>query len=306
MTNGNPPDLQDAEPDLRTIPDDDYERGDPRTGSSSSTGSRMLLLLGLALLAAGAGWYLWSTYFAPKPAPPAVAEAPPPPPPPKAAEPAIQHPIDTGATTEPLPALAESDKPLAEGLAAAIERDAIARWLIPQDLVRRIVVTVDNLPRKSYAQRLSPLKPVSGAFAVAGSGTQMKIASQNAARYTPLVRVFDAVNSEKLVALYVRFYPLFQEAYREQGYPNAYFNDRLVEVLDLLIATREQPGELALAQPKVLYEYADPALEALPSGQKILLRMGPDNAKRVKAKLREIRALVAKEGAGAKTAGKSP
>jgi hypothetical protein len=222
------------------------------------------------------------------------------------AEPAIQHPIDTGAPTEPLPSLAESDKPLAEGLAAAIEHDAIARWLIPQDLVRRIVVTVDNLPRKSYAQRLSPLKPVPGAFAVAGSGAQRKIAPQNAARYTPLVRAFDAVNSEKLVALYVRFYPLFQEAYREQGYPNAYFNDRLVEVLDLLIATREMPGQLALAQPKVLYEYADPALEALPSGQKILLRIGPENAARVKAKLREIRALVAKEGAAAKTAGKSP
>lgn len=305
MTNGNPPDLQDTEPDLRAIPDDDYERGDPRAGSSSSTGSRMLLLLGLLLLAAGGGWYLWSTYFAPKPAP-IVAEAPPPPPPPKPAEPAIQHPIETGAPAGPLPTLAESDKPLVEGLASAIERDAIARWMIPQDLVRRIVVTVDNLPRRSYAQRLSPLRPVPGKFTVVGADAQMKIAPQNAARYTPLVRAFDAVNSEKLVALYVRFYPLFQEAYREQGYPNAYFNDRLVEVLDLLIATREMPGQLAIAQPKVLYEYADPALEALPSGQKILLRIGPENAARVKAKLRDIRSLVAKEGAAAKTAGKAP
>jgi hypothetical protein len=57
-------------------------------------------------------------------------------------------------------------------------------------------------------------------------------------------------------------------------------------------------------QPKVLYEFADPALEALPSGQKILLRMGPENAARVKAKLREIRALVAKEGGAAKAAGR--
>jgi hypothetical protein len=265
----------------------------------------VILLLGLTLLAAGVGWYLWSTYFAPKPAP-VVVEAPPPPPLPKAAEPAIQHPIDTAAITEPLPALAESDKPLAEGLAAAIDRDAIARYLISQDLVRRIVATVDNLPRKTYAQRLSPLKPVPGKFAVAGADAQMAISPQNAARYAPLVRAFEAVNSEKLVALYVRFYPLFQEAYREQGYPNAYFNDRLVQVLDMLIATREAPGQLAIVQPKVLYEFADPALEALPSGQKILLRMGPENAARVKAKLREIRALVAKEGGAAKTAVKAP
>lgn len=77
-----------------------------------------------------------------------------------------------------------------------------------------------------------------------------------------------------------------------------------MQVLDLLIATREQPGQLAVVQPKVFYEYADPALEALPSGQKILLRMGPDNAARTKAKLKEIRALVAKEGAAAKEAAK--
>jgi hypothetical protein len=133
--------------------------------------------------------------------------------------------------------------------------------------VRRIVATVDNMPRKTYAQRLSPLKPAPGKFTVAGTDAQMAISPQNAARYAPLVRAFEAVNSEKLVALYVRFYPLFQEAYREQGYPNAYFNDRLVQVLDLLIATREAPGQLAIAQPKVLYEFADPALEALPSGQ---------------------------------------
>ncbi|MBK6804569.1 MAG: DUF3014 domain-containing protein [Betaproteobacteria bacterium] len=72
----------------------------------------------------------------------------------------------------------------------------------------------------------------------------------------------------------MRFYPLFQEAYREQGYPNAYFNDRLVQALDLLIATREAPGQLAIVQPKVLYEFADPALRGAASGQKILLRMG--------------------------------
>ena len=306
MSNANPPDLDDSEPDLRAIPDDPYERDDPRSGRSSS-GSKVILLLGLALLAAGGGWYLWSTFFAPKPAP-VVTEAPPPPPPPppKAAEPAIQHPIDAGATTEPLPALAESDKPLADGLAAAIDRDAIARYLISQDLVRRVVVTVDNLPRKTYSQRLSPLKPVPGKFTVAGADAHMAIAPQNAARYAPLVRAFEAVNAEKLVALYMRFYPLFQEAYREQGYPNAYFNDRLVQVLDMLIATREAPGQLAIAQPKVLYEFADPALESLPSGQKILLRMGPENAARVKAKMREIRALVAKEGGAVKAAGKSP
>jgi len=94
----------------------------------------------------------------------------------------------------------------------------------------------------------------------------------------------------------VRYYPLFQEAYKEQGYPNAYFNDRLVESLDVMINTPASPGQLALSQPKVFYEYADPSLEGLPAGQKIMLRMGPENAARVKVKLKEIRNLIAKEG----------
>jgi Protein of unknown function (DUF3014) len=249
-------------------------------------------------------WYFWSNYFAPKPPAPVAAVAPPAPPAAAPKEPAIQFPIDTGASTEPLPVLAESDKAIVEGLANAIDRDAIARYFIPQDFVRRVVATVDNLPRKTYAQRLSPLKPVPGKFTVAGKDAQMSISPQNAGRYTPLVRTFEAVNSEKLVALYVRFYPLFQEAYKELGYPKGYFNDRLVEALDVMIATRDQPGQLAIVQPKVFYEYADPALESLPSGQKILLRMGPENAARTKVKLKEIRALVAKEGSAVKEATK--
>ena len=36
-----------------------------------------------------------------------------------------------------------------------------------------------------------------------------------AARYALAVRTLEAVNTEKLVDLYVRYYPLFQEAYKE-------------------------------------------------------------------------------------------
>jgi hypothetical protein len=42
----------------------------------------------------------------------------------------------------------------------------------------------------------------------------------------------------------------------------------------------------------VLYEFDAPELKALTAGQKILLRMGPVNERRLKAKLAEIRSLV--------------
>jgi hypothetical protein len=98
----------------------------------------------------------------------------------------------------------------------------------------------------------------------------------------------EAVEAKRLVAAYAHFYPLFQVAYQELGYPNRYFNDRLVEAIDDLLAAPEVAAP-QLVQPKVLYQFADAELEARSAGQKILMRMGPQNAARVKAKMRSIR-----------------
>jgi len=57
-------------------------------------------------------------------------------------------------------------------------------------------------------------------------------------------------------------------------------------------------GQIQSEQPWVRYEFEDPQLEALSAGQKILVRMGPSNARQVKAKLRELRAAIATIPAG--------
>jgi Protein of unknown function (DUF3014) len=85
---------------------------------------------------------------------------------------------------------------------------------------------------------------------------------------------------------------LFQEAYQNLCYPSGYFNDRLVQVIDVLLATPQPSGPIELVQPNVMYTFADPALEARPAGQKLLIRMGPDNAAAIKSKLMELRALI--------------
>ena len=46
---------------------------------------------------------------------------------------------------------------------------------------------------------------------------------------------------------------------------------------------------MELTREHVLFEYRDPELEALSSGQKMLIRMGNDNARRVKQVLRSVR-----------------
>jgi hypothetical protein len=252
------------------------------------------LLVAILLATAAVGVYFWQREQGVAPAPPAppAEEAPP-----RAAEepePPAHYPIPGNLTApgqpEALPALDQSDTAIWAALAGLFGETPLKNVFLPQEIVRHIVVTVDNLPRKTLATRLLPTKPVAGGFRVAGQAENLAIAAENAARYTPYVRLAEMADAKDVVALYVRFYPLFQSAYQDLGYPEGYFNDRLVAVIDHLLAAPEGAAAPTLVQPHVLYQFADPELEAQSAGRKILLRMGSDNARRAKAKLRQIRA----------------
>jgi hypothetical protein len=249
------------------------------------------LLLGAIIAAAGVTYYFWQLRAEPQQTAPAPAAATPPVTPQPSAEPRIEHPIEVAAapTAAPLPALADSDSFLQEALAGLFGSASFDQFFHPQDIVRHFVAAIDNLPRKTVAQRIMPIKPATGAFRTSGPEGRIVVGPDNATRYSAYVRALEAVDSAKLVLLYVRFYPLFQQAYAELGYPSRYFNDRVFEVIDHLLATPDVRGPIALVQPKVMYEYADPALQDLSAGQKMLVRMGPENEAKVMAKLRELK-----------------
>ena len=148
--------------------------------------------------------------------------------------------------------------------------------------------------------------PISERFSTqVGSGGVEVIDPANSRRYEPLVRLIESVDSGQAVAVYRTLYPLFQQAYEALGFPNAYFNDRLVQVIDHLIATPvpiEPPavalvavkGSVPSLRPWVRYEFVDPELEGLSAGRKILIRVGAENQRRLQAKLKDLRARVAK------------
>ena len=247
----------------------------------------------LAVLVAGAvaAYFFWSGK-PPAATPPSIRAGTEPATAPARVEPAIRHPLDTAQTdkaAKPLPALDASDATLWEALAELLGRKTLAELLKPENIVRHIVATVDNLPREIAPWRVMPLTPTPGAFVVKGKGGHAIIGPANPARYTNRVRVLQAIDARRLVDLYLHFYPLFQKAYAELGYPERYFNDRLVEALDDLLAAPDIMTPIKLVQPKVLFQYADSELEARSAGQKIMIRIGVGNEGLVKAKLREVR-----------------
>jgi hypothetical protein len=279
--------------------------------------SRIVLVLILALaLAAALAWFLWRQ--AEPPAPP-VAPAPLPvtrpaepiaaaPLPPAPVEPVIQHPVQAIETTpakesKPLPKLDASDPRLKEELGTWLGRKKVQQFLQLDAFVRRVVVTVDNLGREHAAPAMWPVLVTPGRFTTLRQGETEIISPDNAQRYNALVQFIEVVDARQGVQLYVSLYPLFQQAYEELGYPKGYFNDRLVAVIDKLLATPviERPIEVSLVdvkgpipseRPWVRYEFADDDLQSLAAGQKMLLRTGPVNHRRLRAKLLEIRRLV--------------
>jgi hypothetical protein len=244
-----------------------------------------VLLVLVLLIGAWFGYRYWSAerYRTPvAPRPPIAQPAQPAQP----TEPPIRHPLPEAADvpeTEMTPAA------LRQELYRLADRQALDGMLHMDDLVRRAVATTDNLPRENVATQVRVFREVPGRFRVSGRGDELVLDAQNYQRYAPMVKVFESLDPKLATAAFIRFYPLFQREYRALGYPNRYFNDRLVAAIDDMLAAPEPQGPVRLIQPQVLYRFADPQLESLSAGQKLMIRMGPDNAARVKAKLRVIR-----------------
>jgi hypothetical protein len=239
------------------------------------------ILGGIVLIAIGAGAWYWQTHRAADTATDAA--------PGKtitADEPRILHPIETAGDVA-------GSAPAAEQIAALIGAARFESMFIPDDLVAHIVATVDNLPRTKIAMRLNPAKPPGGEFVAMGGEDRAVLGAANFARYSAWVELIESLDPDATVALYRRLYPQFQAAYENLGNPKGYFNDRVIEVIDHLLTMPVPPENVVLARPNVMYEFADPRLEAESAGRKLLIRMGPGNAARVSMKLRDIRDRIA-------------
>lgn len=262
----------------------------------------------IALGSAGGGAWWWWRGKPPATAPLAQAPAAAPAEAPPASAPALadagpRHPIEpesAASAPAPLPALADADGLVGEALAGLVGRAGVMAFLNADGFVRRAVVTVDNLARPMAASRLWPVQPTPGRLSRIVAGDAELIAPDNAARYEPFVAFVASVEPARAASVYRRLYPLFQQAYVELGYPKGHFNDRLVEVIDHLLAAPEPAqlpavklvevkGEVPSTRPWVRYEYADAKLESLSAGQKIMLRVGLNHERRLKGWLAAFR-----------------
>ncbi len=268
--------------------------------SKKQSSSPWLALIVIALIVAGAAYWYWHTLdraqngaegYPPLPSPAqSVGEAPAPPP----SEPQYPAPEDPAPDVAGAPAAPSpdgGDASTLEALGNLFGQDSLP-YFVPSNLIRRFVITVDNLPERNLPTRVRLMARVPGDVEVMQDQGKTYWSAANAQRYAPLVSMLTMVETRTLVDAYYHHYKLFQSAYAELGYGNRYFNDRFIAVIDHLLAAPVMTMPAEIVKPKVGYEFVDPALEGLSIGQKMMWRLGPEQQSVVKDKLRDLRAQI--------------
>ena len=202
-------------------------------------------------------------------------------------------PVTSSATAGPIQRAglaSDRDSDLVREAAARLSaHPEFAAWLIHDRLLRRFVRAVDAIAG-GYSPRddlefLGPDRP----FLVREAEGSLVIAAGSFHRYDPVADVVASLDVGGAVELYRRFEPRLEEIYAEVGWGRDGFDVRFREAVDHLLAVEIETGPFEVEQRAIVYAYADDRFERLSEAQKQLLRMGPDNARRVVAALRELR-----------------
>lgn len=249
------------------------------------------ILIAVAVIIVLAGGIAAYLYWQDNQSKPETVQQVPPPAPPSlpAQEPAAKEAIEALPEQPVLPKLSESDKFMLDTMADLVGDKSLMKLFYTKWIIRKIVATIDNLPRKRVSPNVMPVKRAPGKFITKGPEEGKTISPKNATRYAAYMKIAEMADPQKLVEVYVRLYPLFQQAYEELGYPKKYFNDRLLTVLDHLLDAPDLKEPVALVQPNVFYLYAKESLEARSAGQKILMRIGSANEAKIKSRLSGIK-----------------
>lgn len=164
----------------------------------------------------------------------------------------------------------------------------LATWLKNEDLLRKFTAVVANIANgespRSHIEFLAPKED----FQVMEKNGSLYINPDSYKRYNLAADVFASLDADGCVELYEQLKPLVQEAYRDLGHRTQDFQEALFKAIIELLKTPVIEGDILLEEKVISYMMADPKLEQLSPAQKHLLRMGPENVRKIQAKLREI------------------
>lgn len=186
---------------------------------------------------------------------------------------------------QPLPKLEQSDPLLTAKLLEQNWQPGLAGLINTKQMVRNLVVTIDNLAQQQLVAKHPVVAPLDEPFKalIQQDGKTYQIDSAGYQRYQPYLQLLESVEPEQLVQLLQQYQPWFEQAFAELGYPEMSFKQRLAQAINQFLAIESPTVDTTLLRRSVAYTYADPTVEGRSALEKQIIRLGPANHQRLRA-----------------------
>ncbi len=184
--------------------------------------------------------------------------------------------------------LAESDGVVRDRAQEISSHPEFATWLESKNLITKFTAAVDNIAQGSIPRAHIDFFKPKGRFRTVMKGGRYYVSPASYARYNLVANVLNSLDAADCVRLFRQLKPAIQEAFRELGYPEENFQNTLILAIHELLKVPVVVKDIPLESKVISYAIADSRLEGMSEAQKSLLRMGPENVRKIQAKLREF------------------
>jgi len=187
-----------------------------------------------------------------------------------------------------LPPLDETDPLIRELVGRLSAHPAVAAWLTTDGLILNFVMVTAAIAngetRNAELKALGPVPP----FRIRESRDNVYVDPSSYRRYDRFADAIASVDARGAARLYATLEPRIGDAYGRLEGGGGDFDPVMERAIVELLKVPVIDGEIELEPKGIVYAFADPNLERMTAAQKQLLRMGPQNVRRIQGKLREL------------------
>ncbi len=162
-------------------------------------------------------------------------------------------------------------------------------WFNVKDVIGKYILIINDLSQNQLLYKHRKFLKMPQVMVVEKDSQGLYMEKGSYSRYDRLANAIDAINVQKGLSFYLAFRPLFQQVYDEFAYPEEYrLEDIFLKAAASVIEAPIIKGRISLLRHSVRYKFADKKLEALNDVEKQMIRMGPENTKKIQDKLRQL------------------